>query len=227
MSRGGLDAGAGPVADQRQDHRVHVLHVDGAAAPDVAVALLAGERVHAPLGGVGGDDVQVPVHQQRGAAAVGRPRCGRPGWPGRARTRRSGDSMPTSASLQATHSAAARSPALVAVSPVFVVSIRMRSDSSSATSPWAAARGAAVGSAMAPIVPPRRGPPDRVTSLAPAHPRADIPTMRMLPELRARDPHAAARSAVLTLALFAGVVDRPDQVPAGVGELRGRTSPAG
>ena len=51
------------------------------------------------------------------------------------------DSMPTSASLQATHSAATRSPALVAVSPVFVVSIRMRSESSSATSPWAAAEG--------------------------------------------------------------------------------------
>jgi diguanylate cyclase (GGDEF)-like protein len=45
-----------------------------------------------------------------------------------------------------------------------------------------------------------------VNVLLPAHLRADIPTMRMLPELRARDPHAAARSAVLTLALFAGVV---------------------
>ena len=39
-----------------------------------------------------------------------------------------------------------------------------------------------------------------------AHLSADISTMRMLPELRARDPRAAARSAVLTLALFAGVV---------------------
>ena len=62
-----LDAGAGPVADQRQHHRVHVLHVDRAAAPDVAVALLAGERVHAPLGRIGGDDVEVAVHQQRAA----------------------------------------------------------------------------------------------------------------------------------------------------------------
>ena len=42
--------------------------------------------------------------------------------------------------------------------------------------------------------------------LYPAYPRADIPTMGMLTELRARDPQAAARSAVLTLALFAGVV---------------------
>src|SRR6476646_5219742 len=45
--------------------------------------------------------------------------------------------MPTSASLHATHSAAVRAPALVAVSPVLVVSILMRSDSSSATSSWA------------------------------------------------------------------------------------------
>ena len=66
-----LHAGAGPVAHQRQDHGVHVLHVDRAPAPDVAVALLAGERVDAPLGRVGGDDVQVPVHQQGGPAAVG------------------------------------------------------------------------------------------------------------------------------------------------------------
>ena len=65
----GFDAGAGPVAHQREGHGVHVLHVDRAAAPDVAVALLAGERVHAPLGRVGGDDVQVAVDQQ------GRPRA--------------------------------------------------------------------------------------------------------------------------------------------------------
>ena len=142
-----LDAGAGPVADQRQDHGVHVLHVDRAAAPDVAVALLAGERVDAPLGRIGGDDVEVAVHEQRRAARRSAPamratRLARPGsdsW--------ISDSMPTSASLQATHSAAARSPALVAVSPVFVVSMRMRSESSSATSSWAPARGCGVGSA--------------------------------------------------------------------------------
>jgi diguanylate cyclase (GGDEF)-like protein len=45
-----------------------------------------------------------------------------------------------------------------------------------------------------------------VNVLARAYLRADIPTMGMLSELRARDPQAAARSAVLTLALFAGVV---------------------
>src|SRR3712207_7922274 len=44
-----LHPGAGPIADQCQDHRVHVLHVDRAATPDVAVALLAGERMDAPL----------------------------------------------------------------------------------------------------------------------------------------------------------------------------------
>jgi diguanylate cyclase (GGDEF)-like protein len=45
-----------------------------------------------------------------------------------------------------------------------------------------------------------------VNVLGPAYLRADTSTMGMLSELRARDPQAAARSAVLTLALFAGVV---------------------
>ena len=62
--------------------------------------------------------------------------------------------MPTSSSLAATHSAASRSPALVAVSPVFVVSIRMRSESSSATSAWAPASGVGFVSDMSSILPP-------------------------------------------------------------------------
>jgi diguanylate cyclase (GGDEF)-like protein len=45
-----------------------------------------------------------------------------------------------------------------------------------------------------------------VNVLDPAYLHADSSTMGMLSELRARDPQAAARSAVLTLALFAGVV---------------------
>jgi diguanylate cyclase (GGDEF)-like protein len=45
-----------------------------------------------------------------------------------------------------------------------------------------------------------------VNVLVPEDPCADIPTMGMLTELRARDPQAAARSAVMTLAIFAGVV---------------------
>ena len=55
----------------REDHRVHVLHVDRAAAPDAAVALLRRERVDRPVGGVRRHDVEVAVHAQRAALAVG------------------------------------------------------------------------------------------------------------------------------------------------------------
>src|SRR5262249_42736972 len=59
------------LAQQGQHHRVHVLHVHGAAAPDVAVAYLARERVHRPVGGVGRDDVEVAVDEQGGQRRVG------------------------------------------------------------------------------------------------------------------------------------------------------------
>jgi hypothetical protein len=62
---------AAPPAHDRQHHRVEVLHVDGAPAPQVAVAQLAGERVHRPLRRVGRHHVEVPVHQQRLAGRVG------------------------------------------------------------------------------------------------------------------------------------------------------------
>ena len=58
-----------PLADDRQDHGVHVLHVHRAAAPDAAVGDLAGERIVPPVGRVGRHDVKVTVDQQ--------------GWPGR------------------------------------------------------------------------------------------------------------------------------------------------
>ncbi len=64
-------AGAHQVADGREDHGVHVLHVDGAAAPDAVVDHIAGERVDLPVVGAGGDDVQVPVHEQGGAGGIG------------------------------------------------------------------------------------------------------------------------------------------------------------
>ena len=67
----GHGAGAGEVAHAREDHRVHVLHVDGAAAPDAAVALLPRERVDRPVGGVGRHDVEVAVDAQRARLAVG------------------------------------------------------------------------------------------------------------------------------------------------------------
>ena len=71
----------------RQHHRVHVLHVDRAAAPDAPVALLPGERVDRPVGGVGRHDVEVAVHAQRRRGRGRRPRCARRRWPGRARSR--------------------------------------------------------------------------------------------------------------------------------------------
>ena len=47
-----------------QGHRHHALHVDRAAAPHVAVAHLAGERMDGPLRRVGGHDIEMAVHQQ-------------------------------------------------------------------------------------------------------------------------------------------------------------------
>ncbi len=54
-----------PAGEGGQHHRHEVLHVGRAAAPQVAVAHLAGERRHRPVRGVRRDDVQVPLHQQR------------------------------------------------------------------------------------------------------------------------------------------------------------------
>ncbi len=65
------DPGARPGAYDGQHHRVHVLHVDGAAAPDHAVADLAGEGVHAPVGGVGRDHVEVAVDKEGIGGGVG------------------------------------------------------------------------------------------------------------------------------------------------------------
>ena len=66
-----LLTGPREVAQVGDDHRVHVLHVDGPAPPDAAVALLAGERVHLPVGGVRRDDVEMTVHGEAGTRGVG------------------------------------------------------------------------------------------------------------------------------------------------------------
>ena len=62
-------SGPQSVADDRQDHRVHVLHVDGAAPPHhrhaPVVVDLGGERRVRPVVGVRRDDVEVPVQQDR------------------------------------------------------------------------------------------------------------------------------------------------------------------
>jgi hypothetical protein len=52
-------------AHDGQRHRVHVLHVHGAAAPDQAVLHVAAEGVHAPVPRVRRDHVQMAVHEQR------------------------------------------------------------------------------------------------------------------------------------------------------------------
>ena len=77
-----------PVADDGEDHRVHVLHVDRAAAPDAAVGDLAGERVDLPLLGHGRHDVEVAVDEERVVSSDPSPRSVRPRWPGREPTRR-------------------------------------------------------------------------------------------------------------------------------------------
>nr|BFE58557.1 hypothetical protein GCM10020063_030830 [Dactylosporangium thailandense] len=55
----------------RQRHGHHVLHVDRAASPQVAVADLAGEGRHGPLGRVGRHHIEVTVHEERATLRVG------------------------------------------------------------------------------------------------------------------------------------------------------------
>ncbi len=72
----GLLPRAQDLGDRRQDHGVHVLHVDRAAAPQHPVADLACEGIDAPVLGDRGDDVEVPVQDECGLVAVA------PGHPG-------------------------------------------------------------------------------------------------------------------------------------------------
>ena len=55
----------------RDHHPDHVLHVDCPAAPHISVLDCTGERMHAPVGGLGGHHIQVAVNQQRAAGSVG------------------------------------------------------------------------------------------------------------------------------------------------------------
>ena len=110
----GPDPCAGPGPDDREDHRVHVLHVDGAAAPDDPVADLAGEGVHGPVVGLGGHHVEVAVDQQRVGATGRCPRSGRRRWCGPGCAPAGSGSMPASASRSAAYSAAGPLPAVAA-----------------------------------------------------------------------------------------------------------------
>jgi hypothetical protein len=64
LARGQL-TGREDVAERRQDHGIHVLHVDSAAAPQHAVLDDALEGIDAPVRGVGGHDVEVSVQHHR------------------------------------------------------------------------------------------------------------------------------------------------------------------
>jgi len=59
------------VADHREHHADHVLHVDGASSVEPAVADLTGERRDGPVLGDRGDDVDVSVHDQSARVRVG------------------------------------------------------------------------------------------------------------------------------------------------------------
>jgi hypothetical protein len=63
--------GADQLADGGEDHGVHVLHVDGAAAPHAAVADLRREGVDLPVVRARGDDVEVTVDEERRPRGVG------------------------------------------------------------------------------------------------------------------------------------------------------------
>ena len=106
-------AGTGPSAYDAEHHRVEVLHVDCAAAPDAAVdrprrrtaAPTSRPRWPAPR-----RDARAPA---AAAAIVSTPsgsQCATTRRPPRRRTRSSSPAMPTSSSSSATRSAACRSP---------------------------------------------------------------------------------------------------------------------
>jgi hypothetical protein len=64
------DPRAFEVPGDRDQHAAHVLHVDRAAAPHIAVGDRTGERVHAPVRRLGGHHVEVPVQQQGPAVRI-------------------------------------------------------------------------------------------------------------------------------------------------------------
>ncbi len=66
----GALVGAKDVLQRRDDHGVHVLHVDRAAPPQHSVANDAAERIDSPVGGIGGNDIGVAVHDERRLGAV-------------------------------------------------------------------------------------------------------------------------------------------------------------
>ena len=87
-SRSGCSPAPRMSCSDGEDHGVHVLHVDGAAAPEQAVLDHAAERVDRPVGGIGRNDVEVAVHDERAACCCRALAPGRRRSCGRVRTRR-------------------------------------------------------------------------------------------------------------------------------------------
>jgi len=56
--------------NDREQHRVEILHVDGAAAEQIAVDDLCGEWVDLPVSALRGNDIQVSVDEQSGLGRV-------------------------------------------------------------------------------------------------------------------------------------------------------------
>ncbi|CKO31802.1 Uncharacterised protein [Mycobacterium tuberculosis] len=65
------DSGLTKVAGNHNHHAHHVLHVDRATTPDVAVFDGAGKRVHTPFGRFSRHHIEMPVDQQRAARTIG------------------------------------------------------------------------------------------------------------------------------------------------------------
>ena len=59
-----------PLPQHREDDRIHVLHVDRAAAPHAVVFKFTGERRDAPIGSIRGNHVEMAVDQQGRSARI-------------------------------------------------------------------------------------------------------------------------------------------------------------
>ena len=132
------DPVAAEPAGDRDHHRVHVLHVDRAAAPHVAVLHRTGEGVHRPLRRLGGHDVEVPVDEQRATLAV---RAGQPAEDVAASGRAGVEHLhlvPDLGELPRDVLRRLPLPTVPSGSPVLVVSIAMSCEASSTTSSSAA-----------------------------------------------------------------------------------------
>ena len=77
------DARTLQLSGDHDHHADHVLHVDRAAAPDIAVFDRSGKRVHAPVGRFGRHHVEMPMDEQGATRTVGARETGEhiaPAW---------------------------------------------------------------------------------------------------------------------------------------------------